>query len=248
MRGFDSRRGLKNMHIFQKTFWQTVAARYRTQLSDPNYHKAIVSMVALFVTCLIVNYFAALYAMERASNSVTDIVLSNIPVFDVDLVFVWGPVIFWAILAFVLFTDPKRIPYTLKAVALFVIIRSAFISLTHIGPFPDHTVIDTFGYHWLESILHTKSDLLFIISSGSDLFFSGHTGMPFLLGLIFWKDRLIRIFCIMTSLFFGVIVLLGHLHYSIDVASAFFITFAISHIAERWFKKDEQRFLGYTQI
>jgi hypothetical protein len=40
-------------------------------------------------------------------------------------------------------------------------------------------------------------------------------------------------------LVFGVVVLLGHLHYSIDVLSAFFISYGIYRIAEIIFHKDK---------
>jgi hypothetical protein len=41
---------------------------------------------------------------------------------------------------------------------------------------------------------------------------------------------------------FGIVVLLGHLHYSIDVLSAFFITYSIYHICELFFKTDKKIF------
>jgi len=41
-----------------------------------------------------------------------------------------------------------------------------------------------------------------------------------------------------ASLIFGAAVLFGHLHYSIDVFAAFFITYAIFHIAQKFFPKD----------
>ena len=46
----------------------------------------------------------------------------------------------------------------------------------------------------------------------------------------------------MSAFFFGVVVLLGHLHYTIDVASAFFITYSIYHIAEWAFGKSKKMF------
>jgi len=224
-----------------------MAVRYIDQFKDKRLLKALAGSFLLLILSLVVNYFASLYAMERASNSVTDIILSNIPIFEVDYIFVWGPIVFWAVLAVFLFREPGRIPFVLKNVALFVIIRSFFISLTHIGPFPDHVTLDAYGYNWIQDYFHTNPALSFIFSSGSDLFFSAHTGIPFLLALIFWKDRHLRTFCLASSVFFGIIVLLGHLHYSIDVASAFFITYAISHIGIRIFKDDERRFSSYSQ-
>jgi membrane-associated phospholipid phosphatase len=71
---------------------------------------------------------------------------------------------------------------------------------------------------------------------GNDLFFSGHTGAPFLLALIFWRIPPLRYLFLAWSLFFAVIVLLGHLHYTIDVLSAFFITYTIFHMSEFFFK------------
>ncbi|MBI3904685.1 MAG: hypothetical protein HY309_03785 [Pseudomonas fluorescens] len=40
------------------------------------------------------------------------------------------------------------------------------------------------------------------------------------------------------SVLFGISVLLGHLHYSIDVFGAFFITYSIFCLAKKFFPKD----------
>ena len=103
---------------------------------------------------------------------------------------------------------------------------SLFISLTHIGPFATQIVI-------------TPVTIVNKFSFGADLFFSGHTGLPFLLALVYWDQKLLRFFFLACSVFFAIIVLLGHLHYSIDVLAAFFITYTITRIAELLFKKDK---------
>jgi len=66
--------------------------------------------------------------------------------------------------------------------------------------------------------------------------------LPFLLALIFWDEKYLRYFFIVSSIFFGAIVLLGHYHYSIDVAAAFFITYTIYHIAKKLFPRDFELF------
>ncbi len=179
---------------------------------------------AMLIIANIINFYAGTYATERASNSVTDIILNNIRVFDVDGFFVYGTLAFWAILIGIWAYHIERLPFSVKALSLFIVIRSVFITLTHIGPFADQV-------HWTNYLLSRWS-------FGGDLFFSGHTGIPFLFALIFWDMKKLRIFFLCSSAYFATIVLLGHLHYSIDVLSAFFITYSIYHLAQLFFKKD----------
>ncbi len=216
-----------------------ISTRYKEQFRDRRFVWSLVGSFALLIAALVINYYGATYAFESASNSVTDIILSNIPTFKVGGIFIWGPILFWIILSLYLLQDPKLIPFTLKSVGLFVVVRSFFVSLTHLGPVPDRIPLDVYGANFAT---HLDSSMSFLFSSGADLFFSGHTGIPFLLCLIFWDHKPIRYFCLVTSIFFGTVVLLGHLHYTIDVAAAFFITFTISHLATFLFKKDKQRF------
>ena len=103
--------------------------------------------------------------------------------------------------------------------------------MTHLGPFPTQTLI-------------TGSNIFADFSKGNDFFFSAHTGLPFLMALIFWQDFRLRVVCLATSVFFGVVVLLGHYHYTIDVFSAFFITYAIYDLSVFLLKKDHEIFIN----
>ncbi len=228
------------------TFLRRIITRYKTHATKAPFLLALSSSIALFAGSLVINYHAALYAQERVSSSVTDIILSNLPVINVDIFFVYGPIIFWAVIAGFCIHDPRKIPFILKNVALFIVIRSIFITLTHIGPFPDLIPIDGSG----TGIFHTAYTIsnFFFFSTGNDLFFSGHTGLPFLMALVFWQHIPMRIFCFISALFFGIIVLLGHFHYTIDVLSAFFITYTIFHISEKFFSKDQKMFMESHNI
>jgi len=217
-----------------KTFLTDLRTKYVRQFTDRKFLWSFLVAIVFLLAALVVNLMAGVYATAHATGWVGDIVLSNIPVVNVDDVFVYGPLIFWTIVSLYCLYDPKKIPFWLKSVAFFIVIRSIFITLTHIGPFPDRAAVDSLS---LGSNIN-----LFIFSSGADLFFSGHTGLPFLLSLVFWKNLPMRIFCLIASVFFGVVVLLGHLHYSIDVLAAFFITYTIYHIAVRIFPWDFARF------
>lgn len=206
-----------------------VKSRYIENWANPIFRfSTVVSVSALFLSTF-VNYYAGMYATKHASNSVTDIILSNIPVFDVEAIFVYGSFFLIVFVSALLIVQPKYIPFTLHSLTLFIVIRSIFISLTHIGPFPSQTILD---------LGNISNKFIF----GGDMFFSGHTGIPFLMALVFWRVKHLRYLFIIWSVMFGVTSLLGHLHYTIDVLSAFFITYTIFHIAEIVFKKERDLF------
>ncbi len=209
---------------------KSLGQKYKVLFKNKHFLNSLALGAIFLPISIVINMFTSMYATDRATAPVGDIILSNIPVFQVDHIFIYGPIIFWTVMGLYALSKPEKIPFWLKAICLFVITRSIFISLTHIGPFPDAVIVDA------PSIFSRLN--LFIFNSGGDLFFSAHTGLPFLNALVFWENRRVRIFCILSAIFFGVIVLLGHLHYSIDVLSAFFITFTIHHIATRVFSND----------
>jgi hypothetical protein len=178
---------------------------------------------------VILNTFGSIYATERASNYVSDLILSNTRAYDLDGLFIYGAIFVIVFAVAVLLRDPKAIPFTLASIGLFYLVRSVFISLTHLGPFPTHASLE----------LGTFLNLVF---GGGDYFFSGHTGAPFLLALLFWRDIILRYLFLVASGVLGVVVLLTHLHYSIDVLSAFFITYGIYHMALWLFPKEARLF------
>lgn len=203
-------------------------ARYREALSDPYFRWSLLAGAALYATALALIFYAIDYATLKAGNHVEDLFLSNVPAVDTRFFFVYGTFAMIVVTAAVFLARPWRLPFCLKAMALFFIIRAAFISLTHLGPYPLQEP-------------PTPSPFLNDMFFGGDLFFSAHTGLPFLGALVFWHEPALRYVFLGVSLFFGAIVLLGHYHYSIDVAAAFFITYGIFHLArDVFFKKDWQ--------
>jgi len=205
--------------------------KYFEHYRNKDFLISLFSAVVLLIISFIINFYAGTYATVSASNPVTDIILSNIRAYDMSWIFVYGAMSFCLFIVALCLFHPKTLPFTFKSIALFVVIRSVFISLTHLGPFPG-------------SILVSSSNIFQKFSFAGDLFFSGHTGLPFLMALIFWQNKFLRYVFLVVSLLFGVIVLLGHYHYSIDVLSAFFITYTIFHIALFLFKKDRKAFLA----
>jgi hypothetical protein len=190
---------------------------------------SIFTSLIFLVLSFVINHYTSEYSDRSAGNYVQDILLDNLPVFNVN--FVVNEVV-WLCGYFVLFLlliRPQRIPFVIKALSLFIFIRAVSISLTHLGPIPVHSFLN-------------RHDFLSQIAGGSDMFFSGHTGMPFLLALVFWENAFVRYVLLSFSLIFGVSMILGHLHYSIDVFAACFIAHSIYYIAKRFFTYEYKLF------
>lgn len=189
-----------------------------------SYYASLLEAIIIFIMSVFATHFASKFAEIHASASVEDLILSNTRVYNFEFIFVEGALMLSLFVVVLCLRFRKTAPFLIKTVSLFILIRAMFVSLTHIGPFPTKLVLE--------------SRAMDFITSGNDLFFSGHTGLPFLIALIFWDHLYLRILFLISSVVFGFIVLLSHLHYSIDVFSAFFITYSIYHIAIRLFQKD----------
>ncbi len=209
---------------------KALGLKYRMLYTNRPFMISVIESFFLFAVAVIINHVAATYATNVASNVVTDVVLDSVRVRDVTLFYLYVPIAAAIGTGFLCLIEPKRIPFLFKSVSLFILIRAVFISLTHLGIPP---IIQAF-----------PDRLTAEFNFGGDLFFSGHTGMPFLLTLVFWHHRYLRVFFFILSLVLGTAMLVGHLHYSIDVLSAFFITYAIFHIAKKIFESDFLFFIG----
>ncbi|KKR21330.1 MAG: hypothetical protein UT48_C0010G0078 [Parcubacteria group bacterium GW2011_GWE2_39_37] len=190
--------------------------------------------VVLLLASLFFNFFASSYATRQASNSVDDILLDKLPVFDVNFIFVNGAVIFVLLIFILMITNISQIPFILKMTALFIFIRSISVTLTHLAPPPDMITINT--------------DMFQKFVFGADLFFSGHVGFPFIFSLAYQHNKYLRNLFIIASLIGATSVILGHLHYSIDVFGAYFISFTIFSLAKNIFKADYDLFLGKEAV
>ena len=213
-----------------------IIASYKSCFSTRHFLISCAVAIFMLIAAIIISAYAVEYANLSASSPVTDIILSNIKAYDVDSIFVNGAILMVLFIIFVCLSEPKRIPFTVKTISIFIVIRSVFIICTHIGVFPTHITIDPSSQNLLEGIMGTN--FYSSVFLGNDSFFSGHTGLPFLMAFLYWDKRYLRILFIALSIMFGVVVLLGHLHYTIDVLSAFFISYGIYRMARKLFPRD----------
>lgn len=211
--------------------------KYLSFIKDAEGIRELVWGIFIFVLSLTLTYFSVAYANIYANgNVVPDLILDHLPTFDVSFMFFQGGIVFIILTALIVMFEPKNISFVLKSTALFFSVRAIFTILTHLS------APELASYTYMQHEQGFK-EALFTISSGNDLFFSGHAGYPFFLALIFWKHKLVRYFFLISSLAGAMVVLMGHLHYSIDVFSAYFIGFGLFELAKILFRRDHERFV-----
>jgi hypothetical protein len=158
-----------------------------------------------------------------------DLFLDYLPIVDLTFVIVGCAIATWVVAGWLLITSARRLVFGIKAIALFIICRAFFTSLTHIGPYPGAASPNALNTGWW---------LYHRLTFPGDFFFSGHTAFPFLVALLFWDDDLWRPIFLGLAVFFGATMLLSHTHYSIDVFAAPFMVFGTYRITEKLFPKD----------
>jgi hypothetical protein len=155
-----------------------------------------------------------------------DLLFQVLPQHEMPLVHVWGFTAFTITLGVgLLVAEPRgRVPLVLWAYGLIITTRAVFTTLTPIGV---PLEAPSFEHYPLRGIVQ-------YFDFRHTMFFSGHTGFPFL-GFLLCRTPWVRRACLFFSLLLATCVLLSRLHYSIDVFAAFFIAFGVSRIAERSF-------------
>jgi hypothetical protein len=193
---------------------------WKSEIYDYKY--AILLSLGFLIVANIINYLSSNYVDKISTTVVTDIILDHIPVLDIDLIFSYGLLLVLAtIFAYVAFYKVKDFHRITFQLSILVLVRSFFITLTHLG-MPAHAIAVTDAPQFLQ-----------ILNYHNDLFFSGHTAIPFMAFLVF-KGEKIRFFFLAMTLILAATVLFMHVHYSIDVFSAFFITYGTFVFGE-WF-------------
>jgi hypothetical protein len=192
--------------------------------------RSLILGILLLAVSLVFQSKAAAYSTKSAGPFVGDIFLDNLPVINLNFIIVEGALAAIALSFFLVLLKPSYFLFTIKAAAMLTITRAFFISLTHLGIYPNE-IVPSNGF-W-DSIY-----VAFNLQTG--YFFSSHTGLPFLMALIFWNERFWRFLFFALSALFGISVLLAHVHYSIDVFAAPFIAYGVFKAAEYLFPEDYQ--------
>lgn len=178
--------------------------------------KKLIAALVLLAIAVTMYIWAGDYVTEHVGVAVPDLILDSLPAYNLSFIFVWLFILVVALFFIhpVIF-NPREFPYVLNLFSLFVAVRSGFVLLTHLSP-----PINAISVHF--------PSYLSLLSFSNDLFFSGHAGLPFLGFLVYRKySKKMSYFMLASSIILAVTVLLMHVHYSIDVASAYFISYGV---------------------
>lgn len=183
-------------------------------------------VLALFMLSYLSYTQLGWYADHRPMPSGSDWLLKRIPAVNVLPVLSWG----WfglhlyasgAAIAYY----PRRIPFLLFMLSVFLLIRTAFVFLSPIGPPVEMVDMGKFDYLF--------SRLMGTYTFQNEFIFSGHTCIPFLFYLFFETPKL-RLLMLGGSITMAVCVLLSHNHYTVDVLAAYLVGYSIYALSE-WF-------------
>jgi hypothetical protein len=171
-------------------------------------------------------FFQAIEA--RSGYFFTDLFLQWLPAYNVSIAvffLIWSCCL---ILVIRIYRDPMIMLVTLWAYNGVTLARMACIGLISLNPpaglipMADPITNQFYGAHY---ITH-------------DLFFSGHTTTVFLIFLCL-KKKTDRLYALLASVILGFLLLIQHVHYTVDVLAAPVFTYAVFRLALLFTEKEK---------
>jgi membrane-associated phospholipid phosphatase len=180
-------------------------------------NKTFVALVLVAIILLLLPYFFA-FIEKREGMVLQDFVLERLPAMDVSIptfVIIWSVVL---LVFYRIYQNPSIFLVVAYGFILMCIARVLTISLLPLNPPP--------------GLITLKDPIANIAYGGKgifitkDLFYSGHTGNMFLFFLCL-EAKWDKIIALAASFMVGILVMVQHIHYSVDVIAAFIFTYFI---------------------
>jgi hypothetical protein len=190
--------------------------------------RSLINALILLALATIFQYYASAYVDRAPGNPAVDLFLSILPVVNLNFLIVEGALAAIVFSIILILAKPKYLLFALKAGAIFIATRAMFIAVTHIGIYPGQINPDTGFFDRIYTGLGLEAGF----------FFSGHTGLPLLMALILWNKKFWRYAYIILSIVFGIAVLFAHIHYTMDVLAAPYMTYGIFKMSQYFFPED----------
>ncbi len=186
--------------------------------------KLLIALIIFFIVNQVVTYAGFYVDNVPGAIASSDIILDNYGPYNLGFIFVWLMIIVvYLFFLYPLIFKPKDFYFYVNMISLLTLTRAFFIILTHLKGAPNMIQV-------------TYPAFVANLSFTNDLFFSGHTAFPFL-GFLLFKNPVMKCFMLISSLVLASVALLTHMHYSIDVFAAFFITYGIYIIGLKTFNR-----------
>jgi len=174
------------------------------------------SIVLLGILVFLPFFFAIIE--QRDGSMLNDRLLRILPAMDVSVVtfiIIWSMIVFLVVRCI---QDP-----TIFIVAFCSVILLFFLRMITITLFPLNPPVGLIPLKDPLSSLFYGGTQVFITK---DLFFSGHTSTQFLIFLCLHKKR-DKLLALLSTIAVGLLVLIQHVHYTIDVMAAFVLTYFV---------------------
>jgi len=180
-------------------------------------NKTFVALVLVAIILLLLPTFFA-FIEKREGMVLQDFVLGAIPAKDVSIptfIIIWSVVL---LVFYRIYQNPSIFLVVAYGFILMCLARVLTISLLPLNPPP--------------GLIELKDPIANIAYGGKgifitkDLFYSGHTGNMFLFFLCL-QAKWDKIIALAASFMVGILVMVQHIHYSVDVIAAFIFTYFI---------------------
>ncbi len=186
--------------------------------------------VALFA-----DYQCGVYVTARPGVKVPDLILDRLPTIDLSFLFTYGYMaLIVGMFLYPLWGRPRMLHVVAIQFSLLLILRSLFMMFMHVS-----TPADSVAVHF--------PGLFSRFYFENDMFFSGHTAMPFL-GFYLFRPHRLRYVYLGGSMIMGIVALLMHVHYSIDVFAAFFMTYCSYQMGNALLRKLDPAYYGQEAL
>ena len=186
-------------------------------------NKTFVALALVAIILLTLPTFFA-FIEKREGMVLQDFVLERLPATDVSIptfIIIWSVVL---LVFYRIYQNPSIFLVVAYGFILMCIARVLTISLLPLNPPP--------------GLITLKDPIANIAYGGKgifitkDLFYSGHTGNMFLFFLCL-QAKWDKIFALTAAVLIGILVLVQHIHYTIDVIAAFIFTYFIYLLAKK---------------